>query len=93
MDIVWAGIVCSRAEGRWSLLVPEWQALQRKRSVGRLATRSIDDLRKVSGSDWILTAENLAPSRGGLCLAVDALQLQCFSKKKVGSKLGILVAI
>lgn len=54
----WAGHVVRMVDERWTNRITNWRPRQGKRSVGRPPKRWSDDIRAVTGRQWIRTARN-----------------------------------
>lgn len=52
----WAGHVARFQDGRWTKRLMEWRPRDKKRGIGRPATRWRDDIRKHAGVSWMMVA-------------------------------------
>ncbi|CAG9135919.1 unnamed protein product [Plutella xylostella] len=54
----WAGHLARREDGRWTKAVSEWWPREGRRLVGRPPTRWSDDIRRVTGPNWMSVAQD-----------------------------------
>ncbi|KAG7307782.1 hypothetical protein JYU34_006375 [Plutella xylostella] len=54
----WAGHLARREDGRWTKAVSEWWPREGRRPVGRPPTRWSDDIRRVTGPNWMSVAQD-----------------------------------